>query len=666
VQTRFRAFVLDSDLRQLTREGREIPLTPKAFDLLAVLVAEAGRVVSKAELHQRLWPDTFVSDSTLVSVIKMLRRALSDHDSRTPIIRTAHRVGYAFIAPIDRQAPPRSGVRRWICIENRRIPLRVGHNLIGRDPASAVHLDACDVSLHHARIVVDQGGARVEDLASEQGTRVNNLLVTDPVLLHDDDELHIGFQRIVYHMSGTRPSVAVLPFADMSQHQDQAYLCEGIAEELIHALTTIDGLQVPARSSSFQFTGKAVNIREVGAQLNVDTVLQGSIRTAHNRLRLTAHLVNVSDGYQLWSERYDRTFDDVFALQDEIVRAIVAKLKVTLHMEPEPPLTKRHTDDLEAYTLYLQGRHHLSLPVKGALQRAIGCFEQAIAHDPSYALAHAGLADAFNTLGMFGGLPARVAWSKAKPAAQQAILLNDELAEAHQTRACVDTFFEWDFVAAEREFRRAITLSPRSGLAHSTYGYLLGILGRFEDAIAEATRGRALEPMSPHIGVQLATIFFFARRLDEGLDACRRALEIEPTYALAHWAQILALTAWGRYDEALDIAERALSLSWDFVPAAAAWIYAVTGQREKSDAILSTLRARSPGESRFSLTFAWIAIARGEIDQAFGWLECAYEDRNPTLLQIGVTRVYDPVRGDPRFAALLKRVGLGAVVPAAR
>ena len=214
------------------------------------------------------------------------------------------------------------------------------------------------------------------------------------------------------------PSIAVLPFTDLSPQHDQAHLCEGIAEELIHALSAIDGLKVSARSSSFQFAGKAVNIREVGARLGVDTILEGSIRTADHRLRLTARLVDVSDGYQLWSERYDRTLDDVFAVQDEMARAIVAKLQVTLSTEPVRSSRHRHTEDLEAYSLYLQGRHYWSRRVKGSLQLATACFERAIARDPSYALAYAGLADVYTTLGMYGGLPARAASSKAKPAAQ--------------------------------------------------------------------------------------------------------------------------------------------------------------------------------------------------------------------------------------------------------
>jgi TolB-like protein/DNA-binding winged helix-turn-helix (wHTH) protein/Flp pilus assembly protein TadD len=672
VATRFGAFVLDSDLRQLTREGAEIHLTPKAFDLLMVLVAEAGRVVRKPELHQRLWPRTFVSDATLVSLVKELRRALDDRDSGAPVIRTAHGVGYAFIAPIERHAPQRAEVSCWIIAGGRRIPLHIGDNLIGRDPASAVCLDEAGVSPRHARIVVGERGALLEDLGSKNGTSVGKIPVTGQVPLQDGDQLHVGPNVIIYHASATRRdgehlaterrSIAVLPFSDMSPQKDQEYFCEGIAEELIHTLAAIDGLQVPARSSSFQFAGKPRDISEVGARLKVDTVLEGSIRKAGNRLRITVQLVNVSDGYHLWSERYDRNLDDVFAVQDEIARAIVDKLRVTLRTGR--PLVKRQTDDLEAYRLYLQGRYYWSRLAGRFVMQAMACFEQAIARDASYALAHAGLANAYTVLGMFGVLPPRAAWNKAKLAAQQALLLSDELGEAHGVIASIHFFFDWDFVTAEREFRRAIALNPNSGHTHAAFGYLLGILGRFEEAIAEAARGRDLEPMSPLVGYYGAGTFGCARRFDDGLDECRRVLDLDPSFAPACWAQSIILTTLGRHDAAVDAVERALTLSPDFLPGPAGMVYAAAGQREKADAILAKFRARSPRDYVLPLTFVWVAIVRGEIDQAFEWLERAYEARSPMLPTIGVWSLYDPLRGDPRFGALLKRVGLDGVVPA--
>jgi serine/threonine-protein kinase len=672
---RFGPFVLDSDLRQLTREGAEIHLTPKAFDLLLVLVSESGRVVGKTELHKRLWPSSFVSDATLVSVVKELRRGLDDRDARAPIIRTAHGVGYAFMAPIERPAPQRAEVRRWIIAGDRRISLHTGDNLIGRDPEAAICVDEAGVARRHARIVVSERGALLEDLGSEHGTSVGNAPVTGQVPLHDGDQLHVGPHVITFHASATgrdgahlttmRPSIAVLPFADMSPQQDQAYFCEGIAEELIHALAAIGDLQVPARSSSFQFAGKRLDISEVGERLKVNTILEGSIRKTGNRLRITVQLVNVSDGYHLWSERYDRDLEDVFAVQDEIAQAIVEKLRVTWPTAPGRPLVRRHTDDREAYRLYLQGRYHCSRLAGRFLMQAMACFQQAIARDASYALAHAGVASAYTVLGMFGGVPPRNVWSKAKLAAQQAVLLNDELGEAHHALACVHLYFDWDFIAAEREFQRAIVLNPQSGHTHATFGWLLGVLGRFEEAIAEAVQARALEPMSPLVGYYGSGTFACARRFDDALDECRRVLDLDPSFAWAWGGQSMILTTLGRHDEAIDAVERALALSADFFLGPASMVYAAAAQRDKAEAILATLHARSSqGDMMFPLTFASVAIVRGEIDRAFEWLERAYEYRNPMLPTIGVQSLYDPLRGDPRFDTLLKKVGLSGVTPA--
>ena len=662
VRTWFGAFELDSDLRQVTCEGREIHLTPKAFDLLTLLVAEAGRVITKKELHERLWPESFVSDATLVGLVKMLRRTLGDRDARAPIIRTTHGIGYAFVAPIERRPSPAEDAP-VVPAANRRIPLAFDEHRhrIGGTPASAVHLDGDDMSHRPRQFLVGERGAAAEDRADLHGARGNRAPVAEHAPLDDRADVHRGL--IVTGSRTVAPSVAVLPFTDLSPHHDQAYLCEGLAEELIHALSAIDGLNVSARSSSFPCAGSGLTVRDMGARLGVDTILEGSVRMADDRLRVTARLIDVSSGFQRWSERYDRTLEDLFAVQDEMAHAIVAKLQVTLHTAPAPSSRSRHPDDLEAYSLYLQGRHYWSRRVKGSLQLATACFERAIARDPSYALAYAGLADVYTTLGLYGGLPARAASSKAKPAAQQALLLNDELSEAHYATACIDAFLEWDFVAAEREFRRAIALRPSAGLTHSSFAYLLTILGRFEEASVERARAQAAEPMSPLVRLHVATTLFLAWRFEEGFDECRRALEIDPSFALAHWAQSIVLTDLGRYDAALDILHQALTSSWDFFPVAAGWIYTAAGQYEKADHFLKPLRARSPIESRFSITFAWIALTRGEFDQAFAWLECAYEDRNPLLLQIGVARRYQPLRNDPRFAALLKKVGLDGVRP---
>jgi len=463
------------------------------------------------------------------------------------------------------------------------------------------------------------------------------------------------------------PSIAVLPFADMSAGHDQEYFCEGMAEELINALSGLEGVRVAARSSAFQFKGGAVDIQKVGRQLHVDTVLEGSVRKAGNRLRITAQLISVSDGYHLWSERYDRDMDDIFAVQDEIAQAIVKKLQVKLGGESARPLVTRQTADVEAYGLYLQGRFYWSRRDSGFLQRAIECFEQAIARDPSYAPAYAGLADGFTILGVYGWLPPRVAVAKARRAAERAVQLDDGLAEAHQALALVQWYFDSDFPAAERSFGRALALNPSSGLAHAQFGVFLSYLGRFDEAISEVTSGRALEPVSTVVGVYAAATLLFGGRRDEADAECQRVLDFDPASVWMLYIRSYVLTRMGKHDDAIAAADLAVELSHRqmFCLATAGVAHAAAGRSEDAQTALDELRRRSQDEYVSPIFFAWIAGELGKVDEALRWYERAYDEGSPLLNAMAVrTGRADPSRADPRFGALLKKIGLAGVTPA--
>ncbi|UCH84438.1 MAG: hypothetical protein JSW50_01745, partial [Candidatus Latescibacterota bacterium] len=291
-----------------------------------------------------------------------------------------------------------------------------------------------------------------------------------------------------------RPSIAVLQFRDMSAQKDQEYLCEGVAEDIINALTHVEGLQVAARTSAFSFRGKDIDIREIGRKLNVQTLLEGSIQKAGNRLRITAQLIKVSDGYHIWSERYNRELEDVFAIQDEISLAIVDKLKVKLLGEERTKLVKRGTVNQDAYILYLKGRYFWNRRYEGGLQKAIEHFQQAIEKDPGFALAYSGLADGFGVLATYGFHPPKDAFTRAKKATEMALKIDGSLAEAVASQAYTRMFFDWDWPAAERGYKRAIDLNPNYETAHYWYGILLSIMGRVEESIQEMERARELEP----------------------------------------------------------------------------------------------------------------------------------------------------------------------------
>jgi len=292
------------------------------------------------------------------------------------------------------------------------------------------------------------------------------------------EELRSGIIKIeefqkVGKEQDSKPSIAVLPFRDMSPQKDQDYFCEGMAEELINALTKIEGLHVAARTSAFQFKGKDLNVRRIGEELGVKTVLEGSVRKAGNRLRITAQLINISDGYHIWSDKYDRDIEDIFAIQDEISLAIVDNLKLKLLKKEKAQLMKRYTEDQEAYSLYLKGRYFWNRRYEGGLLKGIEYFQKAIEKDPSFAPAYAGIADCYCLMGMYNWNPPKEAYPKAKAATLRALEIDDTLPEAHASLGWIKMFYDWDWAAAERAFQRAIELNPNYATAHNWYAMFL-------------------------------------------------------------------------------------------------------------------------------------------------------------------------------------------------
>jgi len=452
-------------------------------------------------------------------------------------------------------------------------------------------------------------------------------------------------------------SIAVLPFADMSPEKDQAYFCEGIAEELINALAHVPGLRVAARTSAFQFKDQAADVRLIGQQLGVEAVLEGSVRKAGSRLRVTAQLVGTADGYHLWSERYDRELQDVFAIQDEITATIVRTLEITLVGSHAAPV-RRATEDLEAYQLYLKGRYWWNKRQEGGLWKGVEYFEQAIERDPSYARAHAGLADSHSVIGYYSFLPPRTAFAKATQAAQSALALDERLSEAHVSLALVRFWFDWDAAGAEQAFRRALELNPQQVTAHIFLGQLLAARGRADDADRAWRAGLELDPMSPLTHGIVGSGLFFLRRYEAGLAQCLRALELDANHVQSMWAAGFIYGQLGRYDEGIDIAQRAASLSGRS-PVFLGTLGLQLGRAGRGDearALLAELQARSAEEYVTPLALAWIFIGLGRLADALDCLERAYGERSSMLFALAAMREYDPLRGEPRFEALSRRL----------
>jgi serine/threonine protein kinase/tetratricopeptide (TPR) repeat protein len=462
------------------------------------------------------------------------------------------------------------------------------------------------------------------------------------------------------HKRKWKNSIAVLPFMDLSPQKDQEYFCDGISEELIMALTQIKGLRVVARTSAFSFKGKDIDIREIGKKLNVERLLEGSIRKAGNRLRITAQLINVEDGYHVWSEQYDRDLDDVFAIQGEISLAIVEKLKAKLLGEEKERLLKRYTEDLEAYSLYLKGRYSWNKRTGEGMKRAIAYFQQAIEKDPDYAMAYTGLADSYILLPYYYSFPPKEAYPKAKQAAKQALKKDQTLAEAHTSLGMVKACYDWDWSGAEKEFEKAIELNKNYSLAHFWYAWSYVWRARLDVAIERINNALDLDPLSLPINADLGVIYHYKRQYDRAIEQYNKTLEIEPEFIYTHlylgWGYLLK----SKYKEALAefLGERKLSKEWN--AHVETWIgitYAQMGKRDKAREVLDELIKRSKQTYISPYLIGLFCFVMGENDHGFEWLDKAYEERDYWMCWLKIEPLFDSVRTDARFKTLLKKIG---------
>jgi serine/threonine-protein kinase len=454
-------------------------------------------------------------------------------------------------------------------------------------------------------------------------------------------------------------SVAVLPFADLSPEADQEYFANGLSEELISALTKIRGLRVIARSSAFSFRGEDREPSEIGSRLRVDALIRGSVRKAGERLRVTVQLVDTSEGRLLWSERYDGEMGDVFSIQDQLAASLIDHLSADLSTVPAQ-LTSGRTADVEAYHFYLRGRHLWNKRTPADLRDSLHYFEEAIGRDQSYALAYAGLADSYNLLGYYSILAPKKTFPKARVAAQQALEIDDTLAEAHCSLAFVMLLHDWDWRGAEREFRRTLELNPGYATAHHWFAEHLTLTGRQDEAVTQAAAALKLDPVAPIIHVLVGWVYYYARRYDEAMDALEAALLLDPGFAPAEFWLGLTHEQKGRHEEARAAFERAISGS-DRSPmmlAALARLHAERGEVAKADTLLEELRATAQGAYVPAYYMAAVYSGYSDREQALEWLETSLRDRESWMVFLNVDPIWDPFRRQPRFEALVEAVGL--------
>jgi len=451
-------------------------------------------------------------------------------------------------------------------------------------------------------------------------------------------------------------SIAVLPFVNMSADEADEYLCDGMTEELVNVLSKVKGLRVPGRSSSFAFKGKNEEdiFRKVGEQLHVNSVLEGSVRKAGDKLRVTAQLINVADGFHLWSDSYDGDMKDILAMESDVAQRVVRALKVQLGVDEARALTNKPTENAEAYRLYLLGRYHFGKFTRVGWTNAIQYFEQALRIDPGYALAYCGLAD---TYGWAGGqtLPGREAWAKEMEFAQKALALDPKLAEAHLAMATA-FFCVLDPHGSEKELDRAVKLNPNLALAYDQYGWTFGQMGRHDESISAEKRALELDPLNSLFNTDLAFFFDWARRYDDAIAQIRKTLELDANAAVAHhclgWCNI-----WKRnLTEATEEFQKAVTL--DDLPwykASLGYGYAASGDRAKAEQVIRDLDELAKKQYVSPALRASVYLGLGEKGKAVDWIEKAYEDRDP-MLWWKTDQLYDSVRNEPRFLALMEKV----------
>ena len=614
---RFRLKVAE---RVLLREGELVPLTPKVFDILVTLVENGGQVVAKDDLMKRVWPNTFVEEGNLTQNISLLRKALGETPGGAQFIETVPRRGYRFVAETKQS---------WGDAE----PAGNGH----KEHSLETSIDTPVVSTPNT---------------TSQLARIRRT----PLFAVVAGLVVVGIIGLVYFTSWGKAensiqSIAVLPFIDESADPDAQYINDKIAESLINSLSKLPQLRVVPRSVVAGYKGKEIDPRKVGEELNVRAVVTGRIRRHGDIINIQADLIDLQNVAQLWGQHYDHKVSDVLLVQDDISRDIFENLRVKLNVEEKK--------QLEAYRLYLKGRNAWNKRTSDALQEAIDFFNQAIAIDPNYGAAYAGLADCYNMLVVYGRLEPKEGFPKAKEAAQRALEIDESSAEAHSSLAFIKFRWDWDRSATEREFQTAIKLKPAYAPAHQWYSSYLVAVERFDEAIGEAKRTEELEPLSFVASSHLGWIYYLAGQNDKAIEQCRKILERDPSSFPARRYLGLAYEAKGMYSEAIAEFQTGVKLSGSpLMLALLGHAYAVSGKTAEAKQVLSDLQQLQGQRYVSPYTVAAIHAGLGDQDQAFKWLETAVEERDIWLMNLKVDPVFAKLRSQRKFTDILARIRL--------
>jgi TolB-like protein/DNA-binding winged helix-turn-helix (wHTH) protein/lipopolysaccharide biosynthesis regulator YciM len=633
----FGPFSLDTAELVLHKYGQPLALTPKAIDVLLLLVEHHGRVVAKGELMDRVWADSFVEEGNLKATISMIRKVLDEGTDERSYIETVAKRGYRFVAEVKAVTKGQAGPARFAQTESTPI-LEEERSAGVQDPPKALPM-------------------------SQSNRPIARRLMICFVVLALGSAGYYLLRRPGEPAAGAVKSIAVLPFKPLAESSGDEYLELGMADTLITRLSNIKQIIVRPTSAVRKYKGLEQDSLAAGRELQVESVLEGNIQKLNDRVRVTVRLVRVADGSPLWADQFDEKLTDIFAVQDAISKKVVGALELRLSNEEKEQMGKRYTANNEAYQLYLAGRYFWNKRDLEGIKKAVEYFQQAIQLDPNYALAYTGLADACIVSPY--PFPRRESLARAKDAATKALELDDRLAEAHTSFASVIQDYDWNFSGAEKEYRRALELNPNYATAHQWYAEYLTMRGRTDEALIEMQRAQMLDPQSIMINRDIGLVLFHARQYDQAIEHLHKTVEMDPTLFQASDILGRAYEQKGRFEEAIAVFEKERVLAGGSSPqieartaASLKTAYATAGARGYWQKWLDLSKEDLRKGQVESITLAELYATLGDRDQAFAWLEKAYEKHAQQLPWITVNPYFDGLRQDPRYADLLRRIGL--------
>jgi len=639
----FGPFCLNPSEHTLLREGRPIPIRPKMFDILLVLIENHGHLVDKEQLMSSVWTEQFVEEGNLNKNISMLRRVLGEGDNGQKFIETVPKRGFRFVAD----------VRQLNDFDER--------DLVRGAPASTQVVSAEDESSSFEKAHDPESALPAAQVRTLHFGKKWFAIVAIGLLLVAVVVYVTSIRKLQTSVTPTITSIVVLPLQNLSGDATQDYFVDGMTDALIGDLAHIGALRVISRTSAMHYKGTNKSLPEIARELNVDAVVEGTVQRAGDRVHVRAQLIHAATDSHLWAADYDRDLRDVLDLQAEVAGAIASEVRIKITPAERSLLRPKIVISRDAIDNYLQGRYFWNRRTEPDLRQAVSYFEKAIKADPNYAQAYAGLADSYNQLGtaMIGGLPSSEARQTAEIAARKALEIDNEVAEAHVALGYVD-FFNWNWAIAEAEFKRALELNPNYAFAHSQYALYLVARGRIDEALAEINRAQELDPLSLTMSMTRGYILQNARRYEESIDQLRRVIALDPNHYGAHWFLGMAYVANHQFEEAIAASEKAVALSGR-APAALGVLglaYGLAGRKRDANRVLSELLQLQKQRYVTLMALCYVNIGLGNKDQAFAWLEKAYQERSNHLAFFKVSPTVDSLRSDPRFADLLRRIGL--------